>query len=99
VTPDASARELTVLAWRRTSLRWVVVAVVGARVFSEALGWIPVALAAATILVAAALSIHISRELGGKQPDADHSPVPRLAVAVVLAGLVGVVALWWLWVR
>ncbi|MGC4175705.1 hypothetical protein [Demequina sp.] len=99
MTPETSARELTVLAWRRTSLRWVVVAVVGARLFAEALGWIPVALAAVTILVSGALSIHISRELGGKRPDADHSPVLRLAAACGLAGLLGLVALWWLWVR
>lgn len=99
MTPEASARQLTVLAWRRTGLRWVVVAVVGARLFAEALGWIPIALAIVTILVVAGLSIHTAREFAGERPDALHNPVPRLALAACLAGLLGLVALWWLWVR
>ena len=38
ISADASARELTVLAWHRTALRWVVVAVVAARIFTNAIG-------------------------------------------------------------
>jgi hypothetical protein len=97
VTPETSARELTVLAWRRTALRWVVVAVVGARLFYDALGGVVVAAALFAILVAAGLSIHVTREFGG--PDAPHSPVPRLAVLVVGTALVGLVALWWVLAR
>jgi len=90
---------MTVLAWRRTALRWVVVAVVGARLFVEALGWLPIAIALLTVVAAAALSLHTARELSGNRPDAAHSPVPRLAVACGLAALLGLVALWWLIVR
>ena len=99
MNPEASARELTVLAWRRTALRWAVVAVVGARLFSEVLGWVAVAVALLVLAVAAALSIHTAREFGGNGPDAVNSPVPRLATACGLAALLGLVALWWLWAR
>ena len=96
MSPETSARELTVLAWRRTSLRWVVVAVVGTRVFFEALGWVSVAVTLVVIAVAAALSVHTAREFAGNGPDAAKSPVLRLAAASGLAALLGVVAFWWL---
>jgi len=99
VTPEASARELTVLAWRRTALRWVLVAVVAARVFFDELGLAAVAAALGVIVLAAWVSFRVTREFSASRPDAPSSPIPRLAGAVVGALVVGVVALWWVLVR
>ena len=94
ITPEASARELTVLAWRRTTLHWVVVAVVAARLFSQSLGAAIVAVAFATIVVAAALSAVASRR---QLPDARGTSAVRLGLVFVGAVGVGVVSIAWVW--
>jgi len=99
VTPELSASELTVLAWRRTALRWVVVAVVAARLFFDVLGLAVVAAALVVIGLAAWVSIRVSRDFARARPDAASSPVPRLAGAVLGTLVVGVVALWWVLAR
>src|SRR6187402_924617 len=50
---EDAAREQTVLSWRRTALRWVVVAVVAARFFSEEIG-APLIIFALVVIVGAA---------------------------------------------
>lgn len=99
MTPEVSARELTVLAWRRTALRWAVVAVVAARLFFDVLGVAVVIAALVVIALAAWVSIRVSRDFGQALPDAASSPVPRLAGAVVGTCVVGLSALWWVLVR
>ena len=94
-----AARNLTTLAWRRTMLRWAVIAVFAARVFSDTLGAAVVVVALVTIAVAAGVSLQLSRQFAENAPDAAYSPVPRLAIIGLGTVLVGVAALAWLALR
>ena len=100
-----AARELTMLAWRRTALRWVVVAVVAARVLSDDLGIGVVVVALLAIAAAWLVSLAARREFSHMAPSSDSAtptlpgtvrrPTPRLAIATVGTLLVGLVSLWW----
>ena len=92
LSAEVSARELTVLAWRRTALRWVAVAVVAARIFTDTIGPAVVVVAFVTIAVAVALSLAAARE---NPPDALLKPALRLGVVVVGTLALGVSALVW----
>ena len=92
ISADASARELTVLAWHRTALRWVVVAVVAARIFTNAIGPAVIIVAFVTIAMAVALGRAAARE---DSPDAVRTPALRLGVVVVGTLVLGLVALLW----
>jgi hypothetical protein len=100
-----AAREQAVLAWRRTALRWVVVAVVAARFFTEEIGWPLVAFTLVVILAAVALNFVVSREYSAVStgsgvpspgmPDALRKPAVRLGILAVATGALCVVALAW----
>jgi len=104
---DASdqARELTVLAWRRTLLRWAVIAIVGARVFADQFGTPVVAVALAVVAVAVGLNFVASREFSKvrsgsgvpapRLPDAVRKVRVRLAVLAVGTAAVALLALVW----
>ena len=93
LTAEASARELTMLAWRRTALRWVVVAVVAARIVTGAVGPVVVivalaAIAAAVVLILAATRVNL--------PDARGTSPVRLGI--VAFGTLALAALSLVWV-
>ena len=100
-----SARELTLLAWRRTILRWVVVAVAAARIFSDELGAAVVVVALVTMVAAALLNLAATREFSQVKtgsglpapslPGTLRRPTPRLAITASGTLVLGLVALWW----
>lgn len=92
LTAEVSARELTALAWRRTTLRWVVVAVVAARIFTDTIGPVVVIVAFVTIAAAALLSLAAARE---SLPDDRGTPPVRLAIVAAGTLVLGLVALVW----
>lgn len=92
LSAELSAREMTTLAWRRTTLRWVVVAVVAARIFSDTVGRVVVVVAFVTIAAAALLSLAAAR---ANLPDGRGTPPARLAIVVAGTLLLGLVALVW----
>ncbi len=92
LTPLAAAREQTLLAWRRTSMRWVVVAVIAARIFTDTIGAAVIAVAFVTIAVAAAVNFAAARD---SLPDAVRGPALRLGTAVVGTVALGVASLVW----
>jgi small-conductance mechanosensitive channel len=92
LTAEASAREMTALAWRRTTLRWVVVAVVAARIFSDAIGRAVVIVAFVTIAAAALLSLAAARE---SRPDDRGTPPVRLGLVAAGTLVLALVALVW----
>lgn len=103
--PEDAAREQTVLAWRRTALRWVLVAVVAARFFSEEVGAPLVIFALVTIVAAAALNFVVSREYSKVRtgsripspgmPDALRTPAVRLGILAVATAALCLAALLW----
>lgn len=96
MSPETSARELTILAWHRTALRWVAVAVVAARIFTDTVGPAVVVVAFVTIAAGVALSLAAARE---DPPDALRKPALRLGVVVVGTLGLGVAALVWVLVQ
>jgi hypothetical protein len=90
LAPEDAAREQTVLAWRRTALRWVIVAVVAARFFSEEIGAPLIIFALVVIVGAAWLNLVVSREYSHMRsgagfpapdmPDALRTPQVRLGI-------------------
>lgn len=103
--PLDSARELTVLAWRRTILRWVLVAVVSARIFSDELGPAVIIVALATIAGGVLLNFAASRAFSGVRtgsglpspgvPQLLRSPTVRLGLAAGGTLVLGLAALVW----
>ena len=77
LSATAAARELTVLAWRRTLLRWAVVVVVAARVFTAEFGVVVVASALVVLAVAGLINLAVSREFSNIATDSDVA-APRL---------------------
>lgn len=92
LSPQAAAHELTVMAWRRTVLRWVVVAVVAARIFTDTIGAAVVVVAFAAVGTAIAFGVAASRN---SLPDALRKPAVRLGILVSATLLLGAVALVW----
>ena len=92
LTPEVSARELTTLAWRRTTLRWVVVAVVAARIFTDTVGRVVVVVALATIAAAVLLSLSAAR---ASLPDDRGTPPVRLGVVALGTLALAILALVW----
>ena len=100
-----TARELTILAWRRTILRLVLVAVVAARLFTEQFGALVIAVALVTIVSAAVLNLAATREFSQVSsgsglpaptlPGTLRRPTPRLAITAAGTLLLGLVSLWW----
>ena len=109
LSPLDAAREMTVLAWRRTLLRGVLVVVVATRIFTDELGPIVIVVALVTIAVAAVLNLALSREYSQvrtgsglpapRVPGVLRRPTLRLGLPVVVTVLLGCVALWWVWLR
>jgi hypothetical protein len=111
MTPKArdldQARELTVLAWRRTILRGVIIAVVAARVFSHEFGAVVIVIALATVGVGIWLNFAASREFSDVRsgsglpspwiPDALRRPTARLGITAGGCLILGLASLWWVW--
>lgn len=103
------ARELTVLAWRRTLLRGVVIAVVAARVFTDEVGLVLIVVAAVVIAGAAVLNLAASRAYSDistgsgvpapKVPSQLRRPTLRMGIATAAPLVLGCVALWWVLAR
>jgi len=92
LTPEAAARHLTVLAWRRTALRWVVIAVVAARIFTDAIGPVVIVVAFVAIALAVALNIAVERE---SLPDVLRTAAVRLGIVAVGTLALGIACLFW----
>ena len=92
LTAEVSARELTMLAWRRTALRWVVVAVVAARIFTDTVGRGRGDRRARDDRGGRALSLAAAR---ASLPDARGTSPVRLGIVAVGTLALGVVALVW----
>lgn len=109
LSPEDAAREQTVLAWRRTLLRWVVIAVVAARILSEEFGEVVIAVAFVTIVGAALLNLAASREYSSvrmgtglpspRVPDALRTPEVRLGILAVATLVLCLAALAWVVAR
>jgi hypothetical protein len=105
--PLDTANELTVLAWRRTLMRWALVAIVGARIFTETFGVVVVIVAFVTIAGALVLNFAASRQYSTIRtgsglptpwmPSALTRPLFRIGVTTVATLVVGLAALAWLW--
>ena len=104
-----SARELTVLAWRRTLLRGVVIAVIAVRVFTDEVGPVLIGVTIAVIAGAALLNLAASRAYsdirsGSGLPAPDlpsvlRRPTLRMGIATVATLVLGCVALVWVLAR
>jgi hypothetical protein len=73
-------------------MRWVVVAVIAARIFTDTIGAAVLVVAFVTIAVAAAVNFAAARD---NLPDAVHGPVLRLGSTVVGTVALGVASLVW----
>lgn len=104
-----SARELTVLAWRRTLLRAVLIMVIAARLFTDEVGPVLLGVTGVVIGGAALLNLSASRHYstirtGSGLPAPDVPSVlrrPTLRMAITTAGTLvfGCVALLWVATR
>lgn len=101
------SREMTVLAWRRTILRGVVIAVVAARLFSAQFGAVVVVIALVVVAAGVWLIFAASRQFSDVRSDSGrpsasvahalHHPTVRLAVTVSGALVLALASLWWVW--
>ena|GEM_PF-1393051 len=101
------ASQLTLLSWRRTALRWVVVAGLGARLLGEFFGTAAVVAGGLAVLLGFALHLSASATYraavasdGTLTTDGyDHLARARLRVAALAAatGVLGASTLAWVW--
>ena len=101
------SREMTVLAWRRTILRGVIIAVIGARLFSAQFGAVVVVIALVVVGVGLLLNFAASREFSDVSsgsglpspwiPDALRRPTARLGITACGCLVLGLASLWWVW--
>lgn len=102
-----AAAQLTLLSWRRTALRWIVMAVLGARLFSELFG--TAAVVVGCVAVVLGLAVHLSASATYRSAIAPDGSVtadgmarlsratPRLLTLAIASVALGGVTLAWLW--